>query len=168
MTHIERNLILKAIDLFRDQREFCAGYKIGYEGFEYLEDETIIGNSDKINFYIKDFLIHLEKTPKQNLNPFYIAKLDIDSIQHFEFPQVPANEHPFLREVPYLQENFNAQLKQAQQREKFGIHSNFSKFQSQIVEYQKRIKIPSMLTLYCNSIEVMRLRQELVLAITET
>lgn len=107
LTLIERNLFLKAIQLFREQKDYCSGNKVAYEGFEYLEDESIIGNSDKINFYIKDFITHLEKTTKKNVNPFYIGKLDIETIQNFDFQITSSNEHPFKREVPFLQENFH-------------------------------------------------------------
>jgi hypothetical protein len=41
-----------------------------YKGADYLEDESIVGNSDKITFYAKDFVSHLQKTLKPNIDPF--------------------------------------------------------------------------------------------------
>jgi hypothetical protein len=45
-----------------------------------------MGNSEKIVFHIHDMMSNLDKAEKNNLNPFIISKLDLDTIAHFDFP----------------------------------------------------------------------------------
>jgi len=42
-----------------------------------VEDESIIGNSDKSIFYAKELVADLSVKPKHTLDPFIIAKLDV-------------------------------------------------------------------------------------------
>jgi hypothetical protein len=67
-------------------KAFCDGDLNEYKGQEYLEDEAIIGNPDKIVFHVLDMMSNLNKSEKNNINPFIISKLDLDTIAHFDFP----------------------------------------------------------------------------------
>lgn len=40
-------------------------------------------------FYAKEMLAELTTKPKQSVDPYLIAKLDIETIDKFEFPKVP-------------------------------------------------------------------------------
>ena len=48
-----------------------------------------MGNSDKVIYYAKSMLSELNFTPKERLDPFIIAKLDLSSINYFDFPKLP-------------------------------------------------------------------------------
>lgn len=48
----------------------------------------MVSNPDKIIFLVKDMIATLNKTFKKSLNPFWIAKLDLNSINHFPFPEM--------------------------------------------------------------------------------
>jgi hypothetical protein len=48
-----------------------------------------MGNSDKQIFYAKEMLADLNFKPKNLLDPFMIAKLDVSTIQYFDFPKIP-------------------------------------------------------------------------------
>lgn len=86
LTLIEMKVYEKAHIEFKKTRAFLEGDLVEYEGMEYIEDESIIGNPDKISFYIKDMVSHLAKSLKQNINPLLIAKLDIETVNFFDFP----------------------------------------------------------------------------------
>lgn len=43
-----------------------------------------------------------------------------------------------------------------------------SRYFSNLKEYMRKINVPSMLNLYCNSVEMLRLRSELIQAMSES
>lgn len=43
---------------------FQEGAKVEYEGRALVEDEQVLGNSDKMIFYAKEMLAELTKKPK--------------------------------------------------------------------------------------------------------
>lgn len=61
-----------------------------------MEEEAIVGNSEKIVFHIHDMMSNLDKAEKSNLNPFIISKLDLDTIAHFDFPELSKNQNQYL------------------------------------------------------------------------
>ena len=67
-------------------KEFLLGEKEESKGHEYLESECVVGNSDKMMFYIKDMVADIRKDNNEAQNPFVVAKLDMNSIKAFRFP----------------------------------------------------------------------------------
>lgn len=65
---------------------FMEGSKTEYPGREFVEDEQIMGNSEKQIFYAKEMISDLTSKPKQMLDPYLVAKLDVRSVHFFEFP----------------------------------------------------------------------------------
>lgn len=59
-----------------------------YIGSELVEDESIVGNSDKIIFIAKEMIADLTSKQKYQLDPFIIAKLDLQTINLFKFPKI--------------------------------------------------------------------------------
>jgi len=47
-----------------------------------------MGNSEKLIFYAKEMIADLSNKPKHLVDPFLISKLDIQTINFFEFPRV--------------------------------------------------------------------------------
>ena len=45
---------------------------------------------------------NLNKAQKTNLNPFIIAKLDIDTIAHFDFPSMPKEANVYVKGKPSI------------------------------------------------------------------
>ena len=82
---IELKILEKAEIEYKKTRAFFEGDLREFKGAEYLEDESIVGNPDKLTFYVKDFISHLQKVMKPNIDPFYISKLDIETINFFDF-----------------------------------------------------------------------------------
>ena len=55
-------------------------------GHQYLEDDTIMGRADKLQFFMKEMQAELSGCKKASQNPFVIAKLNVPTIRHFTFP----------------------------------------------------------------------------------
>ena len=128
-----------------------------------------MGNPDKILFYLKDMVSHLEKTTKPNINPFLIGKLDIETINFFDFPATTKENNPYLRKDAnsYLKEDMETSVKVADQNSKQNVAA-YQRFFPTLKEYMRKVNTPSMLTLYCNSMEMLRLRHLLLHAISES
>jgi hypothetical protein len=62
---------------------------IEYNGSNYIENDLIMSSSDKLMFLIKDMIAHISRAYKRNLNPFFLSKIDLSTIHHFTFPDVP-------------------------------------------------------------------------------
>lgn len=86
MAMIELKVLEKAQIEYQKTKAFFTEDLKEFNGAEYLEDESIIGNPDKLTFYVKDLVSHLSKSLKTNINPFLIGKLDIETINFFDFP----------------------------------------------------------------------------------
>lgn len=86
LTFIECKIFDTAFIEYQKTKAFLTDDLKEFKGAEYVEDETIVGNSDKMVFYIKEFVAHLQKNPKSEINPFYISKLDLETVNFFDFP----------------------------------------------------------------------------------
>lgn len=51
-----------------------------------LEDDAIVGNSDKMLFHIKELIASIED-PNMDQNPYVMTKLDMDSVIDFDFDE---------------------------------------------------------------------------------
>ena len=51
-----------------------------------LEDDAIVGNSDKMLFHIKELIASIED-PNLDQNPYVMTKLDMDSVIDFPFDE---------------------------------------------------------------------------------
>jgi hypothetical protein len=88
MTMIEFKILERAEVEFQKVRAFFDGELQEYKGAELIEDDAIMGNSDKITFHVKDMMSNLAKVKKETINPIIIGKLDIDTVAHFDFPSI--------------------------------------------------------------------------------
>ncbi len=48
-----------------------------------------MSSPDKLMFLIKDMIAHLSRTYKKNINPFFVTKMDLYTVNHFQFPDIP-------------------------------------------------------------------------------
>lgn len=58
-----------------------------------------MGNPDKLVFHVKDMMSNLSKAKKENINPFIIGKLDIDTVAHFDFPSINKDQNQYLKKA---------------------------------------------------------------------
>jgi len=70
MTHIDTAMITKCMTEFRRVLDFFENKETEYKGREYLEDESVIGNSEKVIFFAKEMLSNLTLTAKSALDPY--------------------------------------------------------------------------------------------------
>lgn len=125
------------------------------KGSEYLEDDAILGNSDKMLFYSKELKSSVENESKAH-NPFVVGKLDLASLRNFDFEAF----YGYLETRPARD---TGQDEEAEAARKVKINQrNFGRFFPKLNERGAQISIPSMLTLSCNIIEALRLRSTLV------
>lgn len=83
MTQIDIIVTESQIKEFQTVLQMQDGSISDYKGHQLVEDETIVGNSDKSIFYAKELVADLSVKPKHTLDPFLIAKLDVQSIKYF-------------------------------------------------------------------------------------
>jgi hypothetical protein len=88
MSCIDTAVYSKAIQEYRRLIEIQGGNEVEYDGREYVEDESIMGSCDKQVFYAKEMVSDLTGKPKNNLDPFMMAKLDVQTINGFVFPKL--------------------------------------------------------------------------------
>lgn len=120
-------------------------------GYNHLSDDFVVGNPDKMLFFTKE-LAACANDKRQAQNPFVMGKLDVDQVQKFDFLPFMG----YLEPVPVPPEQ---EARMASNISEQPIQNkNFGKFYHQIKERTEEIQIPSMLTLMCNSVEVLRLR----------
>jgi len=73
---------------FKKSLMFSEEEQIEYPGSNFLENDMIMQSPDKLMFLIKDMVGHIQKTYKKNINPFFVSKLDLFTINNFQFPEI--------------------------------------------------------------------------------
>lgn len=164
---IEFKILERAEIEYQKVKAFLDSDLSEYKGQNLIEDEAIVGNPDKITFYIKDMISNLASAPKKNLNPFIISKLDIDTVAHFDFPELSKDQNLFKNRENMLSLDFLAASKIAENNSK-QTNVATSRYFSNIQDLMRKVNIPKMVELYCNSVEMLRLRQELIQAMSES
>jgi hypothetical protein len=76
--------------------DFFENRAIEYKGREYVEDESVLGNSEKIVFFTKEMVAQLTLSAKSALDSYQICKLDIQTIKFFDFPKVKKEDGKYL------------------------------------------------------------------------
>jgi hypothetical protein len=66
-----------------------------------------------------------------------------------------------------VQSEFEVAIKIAESNAKQGTAAQ-SRYFSNLKEYMRKVNVPLMLNLYCNSVELLRLRQELIQSMSES
>jgi dTDP-4-dehydrorhamnose 3,5-epimerase len=129
--------------------------------FVSLEDDSIVGNSDKMLFYAKEFAASGEDEQATH-NPYVLTKLNLKTISNYSFEAF----QKLLQENSSLADALNSQDDNLGKRRKIAQHHAYRFFPKLKARAQK-IFIPSMLFLTCNSLEVLRLRQLLLQSIEQ-
>lgn len=107
-------------------QKLVAGDSVETVGHQYIESEYITGSSDKMMFYMKDFVSEFKRSSKASLNPFIVAKLDIPSLKAFKFPKgVKLGENPYRLKKDRLLEGKGVSIALAEL--KFSEPDQFSK-----------------------------------------
>ena len=85
-----------ALEEFRRVIKYMEGAETEYEGRQYVEDESVMGNPDKLVFYAKEMTSNLTLAPKGTLDPYLVAKLDVNTVNCFDFPRLPKSQSKFV------------------------------------------------------------------------
>lgn len=89
MVHVDIQVAEQSMKEIKRILSIQDGTKVEYAGRELIEDEQVLGSSDKMIFYAKEMLADLTTKPKPLVDPYLIAKLDLETIDKFDFPKVP-------------------------------------------------------------------------------
>ena len=95
MTYIDSQVAQFALKEFRRTMKIMEGAEDEYVGRQYVEDETVLGNPDKMQFFAKEMISDLTLAPKTVLNPYLIAKLNVSTINFFDFPRLPKAQNKY-------------------------------------------------------------------------
>ena len=134
-----------------------------------------MGSSDKQIFYAKEMISDLTFTPKAQLNPFIIAKTDIKTISFFDFPIIfPQNNKYVMRKKGISGYQYQLECEKSaltgigksKAKKSLGLASDVKKASDNIGI--RNVNVPVMLEVYCNLIELHRLRNEIILTVSET
>ncbi|CDW82479.1 UNKNOWN [Stylonychia lemnae] len=130
-------------------------------GMNYIEDDSILGNSDKMLFYTKEFVAAAEDELTSH-NPYILTKMNLKTIENFQFE----NFQKLIIENQVAAANGSLFQESQNKGRKITTHHAY-RFYPKLKTRAQKVFIPSMLYLTCNSIEMLRLRHILVLAVTQ-
>lgn len=145
-----------------------------------LQDGFICDFPDKMLLLAKEMKSYASNEKAENIDPYIAGHCDLDTIENFDFIDLKQ-----LEEDPLLDDNvtLDALIKKGMQ-----ISQAATKFQSKIRQEEKvkasakneeekqkklnklrfKVQMPSLLFFYCNIVEVIRLRENLIKAFTDT
>lgn len=135
------------------------GRKERPRGIERIEDDEILGNSDKMLFYSKELQASAQDQDAAH-NPFVVSKLDLQSIESFNFDKFQG----YVDISAPAEGDKDAEY--AARRVKVNQQS-FGRFYPLMKEHDNALKMPSLLTMSSNAIEVMRLRNQLLMTLEQ-
>ena len=94
---LEAEIYKEALDQYREMQGFLIGETVETNGHQYIEDESIMGNSDKMIFYTRELMSEIKKSKRVSLNPYIVAKLDVPTIRICNFPlSVSKDQNPYI------------------------------------------------------------------------
>ena len=141
----------------------------------------MLGSSDKMIFYAKEMVADLTKKPKQFLNPFLIAKLDLQTIKFFAFPKIPVEDNRYSLRSKFCDVQGADYLIKCEKH----VIANIAKVKAKATDYDqavldllsskygtdalgnRNVTVPSLLKVLSNVMELHRLRSEVMLAASE-
>ena len=177
MTYIDIQVAELSIEEYRKVLKYMEGSEVEYVGRQYFEDETIMGNSEKMVFLAKEAISTLTLTPKHALDPWLVSKLDVQTINFFDFPKLKKPDNKYTNQfqdgskaADWVIKSYKQQMVDIAKRKAAASSVNINHIlaTSQIqVTNNRNIEVPSQLEIYCNMMELMRLRHEIILTMSE-
>ena len=95
MTYIDAQVAEFSLQEYRKVLKYMEGAEVEYAGRQYFEDESILGNSEKMVFLAKEMISQLTLTPKHALDPYLVSKLDIQTINFFDYPKLTKADNKY-------------------------------------------------------------------------
>ena len=127
-----------------------------------------MGNPDRLVFYAKEMIAELTCLPKTAIDPFLITKLDVSSINFFNFPKILRDQNKFVMRkrgiagLEYImsqeKEIITRMARDRIDEAKDDGNRGIGQRQVKDAMAKRNLKIPSMLETYMNIIELLRLR----------
>ena len=95
MTYIDSHVAQFAMQEFRQVLKYMEGSETEYEGRQYVEDESIMGDEAKMMFYSKEMVSNLQMGSKTTLDPYIMAKMSVATINYYDFPKLPKSSSKY-------------------------------------------------------------------------
>lgn len=133
--------------------------KLGESTNPALEDDSILGNPDRMLFHVKEYAASGEDEQAAH-NPYVLTKLNLKTIENFQFDTY----QKLLQEGGHAHQTSG----QDEQLRRKGTQHHAYRFFPKLKARAQKIFIPSMLFLTCNAVEALRLRHLLSLALLQT
>lgn len=181
---IEIKLLEKALSKFSDVKDQEDNYVFEYEGKAYIEDDCLVGNPDIMRFLMKDISASLNSGDPKYINPFIVGKMDLETIKFFKFPSSKASKFKqrFRKQTgeEVVEDKFHdtkfltteemaimiqEQAEEDRRQTEKEISADYFKIETQS---SRRVNSPKNLYLYCNLMELLRLRNVLLRLLAET
>ena len=126
------------------------------DGIRLIEDDDLVGSSDKMIFYTKELKLGQQDEGAAH-NPFVVGKLDMKNLEAFNFDRFANYIGPT---DPRGGEDQAARIARVNKK-------NFGRFFPKLHERANLLTLPSLLVLNCNTVELLRLRQVLVMTLEQ-
>lgn len=137
-----------------------------YEAQPLIESDLVMANPDKLVFLVKDMIAQLNKQYKKSMNQLLVAKLDLNTINHFPFQKLP---------LSYFQDKssgggdqhdvaFSRKFIETQLRPKQGQAHFFPKLRDD----EKNVNVPPSVLVFCNLADLLRMREALIMQLADT
>ena len=127
-----------------------------------------MGNSDRLIFYAKEMVAELTLSPKAAIDPFVVSKLDVSTINFFNFPKISKDENKYVMRkrgiagMEYLmsqeKEIITRMARDIIDEAKDDGNRGIQQQQVKDAMVKRNLKVPSMLETYMNMCELLRLR----------
>lgn len=165
-----RLIVAKMRELFETGSTDCQ-----MKGQSALEEDFYLGNADSLIFALKDFKADLEPDNLyKRANPLLVAKLDIKSVNNFNFPRI--TQHDVVKDMTAEDIQTSSikivarmidMAKKSVSRPRVVLEDEFSDSDDE-QDIKEKVKAPSMMRMCCNMLEVLRLREQLIARLHET
>ena len=158
------------------------------KGQNLIEEDFYLANSDKILFAMKEFKAEMDPTNLyKTANPLVVSKLDINSVKNYNFPRINMSDvgeslkFDKNKENKDSQENTNDEvvrrmIELARDSVARQLLDKWDKIEDECDDDEdserktaedKVVRSPSMMRMACNILEIIRIREELILRISE-
>jgi hypothetical protein len=145
-----------------------------------LEDGFICDFPDKMMLLAKEMKSYASNDKAENIDPYIAGHCNLDTIENFEFIDIKQLENDdnfdenltleamFKKGMQISQAATKFQSKIRQEEKIKASSKNEAELQLKLKKLRFKVQMPSLLYFYCNIVEILRLRECLIKATTET
>lgn len=131
-----------------------------------ISDGYICDFPDKMIYLAKEMKSFASNDKAENMDPFLAGHLNLDTIENFTFKDPAKEEEDLFNEESKLAPGFRSKVRE-EEKLRAG-NKNAEEKMKKLKALRQTVHMPSLLFFYCNMVEIVRLREELIKAVIET